>query len=79
MKLGVSLYPGLDNDKDKNIQLLKNAAALGYQRVFTSLHIPECNAETLRSDATYLFAFADSLGLEVIADVSPLAQKILDI
>ena len=79
MKLGVSLYPGLDNDKDKNIQLLKNAAALGYQRVFTSLHIPECNAETLRSDAIYLFSLADSLGLEVIADVSPLAQKVLDI
>lgn len=79
MKLGISLYPGLDNDKDKNIQLLKNAAALGYQRVFTSLHIPECNAETLRSDAIYLFSLADSLGLEIIADVSPLAQKILDI
>ena len=79
MKLGVSLYPGLDNDKDKNMRLLKDAAALGYKRVFTSLHIPECNADTLRNDATYLFAFADSLGLEIIADVSPLAQKVLDI
>ena len=79
MKLGVSLYPGLDTDREKSLLLLQKAAALGYSRVFSSLHIPESNAASLREEALYLFAFAENLGLEVIADVSPLTLKILDI
>ena len=79
MKLGISIYPGLDADKDKNLKLLQTAAALGYKRVFTSLHIPESDSAALREDALYLFAFAESLGLEVIADISPLTLKILGI
>ena len=79
MKLGISIYPGLDADKEKSLTLLQNAAALGYKSVFSSLHIPESNASALREEALCLFAFAESLGLEVIADVSPLTLKILDI
>ena len=79
MKLGISIYPGLDTDRERSLLLLQNATALGYRRVFSSLHIPESNATSLREDALYLFAFAESLGLEVIADVSPLTLKILDI
>ena len=79
MKLGISIYPGLDADKEKCLMLLQNAAALGYKRVFSSLHIPESNAAALREEALYLYAFAESLGLEVIADVSPLTLKLLDI
>ena len=79
MKLGISIYPGLDVDKEKCLMLLQNAAALGYKRVFSSLHIPESNAAALREEALYLYAFAESLGLEVIADVSPFTLKLLDI
>ena len=79
MKLGISLYPGLDADRAKSLLLLQKAAALGYSRVFSSLHIPESNAASLREDALYLFACAESLGLDVIADISPLTLKILDI
>ena len=79
MKLGISIYPGLDTDREKSLLLLQNAAALGYRRVFSSLHIPESDAASLCKNALYLFAFAESLGLEVIADVSPLTLKILDI
>ena len=79
MKLGISIYPGLDTDREKSLLLLQNAAALGYRRVFSSLHIPESNVTALREEALYLFAFAESLGLEVIADISPLTLKILDI
>ena len=68
MKLGISLYPGLDADRAKSLLLLQKAAALGYSRVFSSLHIPESNAASLREDALYLFACAESLGLDVIAD-----------
>ena len=69
MKLGISLYPGLDADRAKSLLLLQKAAALGYSRV----------AVSLREDALYLFACAESLGLDVIADISPLTLKILDI
>jgi len=79
MKLGISIYPGLDADREKSLPLLQKAAALGYTRVFSSLHIPESNAAALREEALYLFAFAESLGLEVIADVSPFTLKILSI
>ena len=79
MKLGISIYPGLDADREKSLLLLQNVAALGYTRIFSSLHIPESNTAALREKALYLFAFAESLGLEVIADVSPLTLKILDI
>ena len=79
MKLGISIYPGLDAGRERSLLLLQNATALGYRRVFSSLHIPESNAPSLREDALYLFAFAESLGLEVIADVSPLTLKILAI
>jgi len=79
MKLGISIYPGLDAGRENSLFLLQNAAALGYRRVFSSLHIPESNVTALREDALYLFAFAESLGLEVIADVSPLTMEILGI
>ena len=79
MKLGISIYPGLDADREKSLLLLDKAATLGYTRVFSSLHIPESNAATLREEALCLFAFAESLGLEVIADVSPFTLQILDI
>ena len=79
MKLGISIYPGLDADREKSLLLLQKAAALGYTRVFSSLHIPESNAAALREEALYIFAFAESLGLEVIADISPFTLKILNI
>ena len=79
MKLGISIYPGLDAEREKSLLLLQKAAVLGYSRVFSSLHIPESNAASLREDALYLFAYAESLGLDVIADISPLTLKILDI
>ena len=79
MKLGISIYQGLDADREKSLLLLQKAADLGYTRVFSSLHIPESNTALLREEALYIFAYAESLGLEVIADVSPLSLKVLGI
>ena len=79
MKLGISIYPGLDADRENSLLLLQKAADLGYTRVFSSLHIPESNTALLREEALYIFAYAESLGLEVIADVSPLSLKVLGI
>ena len=43
---GISLYPGLDNSAEENLQLLEKAAELGIKCVFTSLHIPETDVKT---------------------------------
>lgn len=74
MKLGISIYPGLDTSQAENIVLLKKAAALGYTRLFTSLQLPEYDKNTLQKETSYLLAFAESLGFDTIADVSPLTQ-----
>ncbi|MGL5231698.1 MAG: MupG family TIM beta-alpha barrel fold protein, partial [Cetobacterium sp.] len=39
MSLGISVYFGLDNTKDENINLLRTSYKLGFSRIFTSLHI----------------------------------------
>ena len=74
MKLGISIYPGLDTSLTENIELLKKAAALGYTRLFTSLQLPECDKNTLQKETSYLLALAENLGFDTIADVSPLTQ-----
>lgn len=74
MKLGISIYPGLDTSLTENIELLKTAAALGYTRLFTSLQLPECDKNTLQKETSYLLALAENLGFDTIADVSPLTQ-----
>ena len=75
MKLGISLYPGLDSSQSENVKLLKKAASLGYTRLFTSSQVPECDQRVLQKDISYLLALAESLGFETIADVSPLTQS----
>ena len=50
MENGISLYPGLDNTLEENLQLLDAAAKYGIRRVFTSLHIPETNVAVLKKE-----------------------------
>ena len=50
MSFGFSVYFGLDNTKEENIHLLRDAHNLGFKRVFTSLHIPEANYDILKSE-----------------------------
>ena len=79
MKLGISLYPGLSLDREESTRLLREAASLGFSRVFSSLSVPESNPKVLRDDAAYLFSMAENLGMEIIADISPAAQDLLQI
>ncbi len=52
---GFSVYFGLDNSKEENIKLLKDAHNLGFTRIFTSLHIPEANYEVLKAEVKEFF------------------------
>ena len=70
-RLGLSLYPGLDNSETDNRALLQEASRLGYGRLFTSLQIPEADRDILRRQAVSLFRLARALGFQIMADVSP--------
>lgn len=71
MQNGISVYLGLDNTFEENIDLIHTAASYGIQRVFTSFHIPETNLTTFKSQAGSLFNAAKSKNMEIITDISP--------
>ena len=78
MENGISLYPGLDNTLEENLQLLDVAAQCGMRRVFTSLHIPETNVAVLKKELAQLLAAARKHDMEIISDVSPRTLAMLD-
>jgi hypothetical protein len=79
MSLGFSVYFGLDNTKDENIQLLKDANELGFTRIFTSLHIPEANYDILKVEVREFFNLAKQYDMDIISDISPNTFKFLDL
>ncbi|MGL5086209.1 MAG: DUF871 domain-containing protein [Clostridium sp.] len=79
MSLGFSVYFGLDNNKEENIKLLKDAHKLGFTRIFTSLHIPEANYEVLKVEVREFFKLAKEYNMDIISDISPNTFKFLDL
>lgn len=74
---GISIYPGLDNALQENLDLIKKAHTHGLTRVFTSLHIPETDADKFKKEITETFHAAHDCGMEIIADVSPETREFL--
>ena len=79
MSIGFSVYFGLDNTKEENINLLKDAHSLGFKRVFTSLHIPEANYDVLKSEIKEFLQLAKEYHMDIISDISPNTFKFLDL
>lgn len=79
MSFGFSVYFGLDNSKEENINLLKDAHNLGFTRIFTSLHIPEANYEVLKVEVKEFFELAKEYDMDIISDISPNTFKFLDL
>jgi len=79
MSFGFSVYFGLDNSKEENIRLLKDAHELGFTRIFTSLHIPEANYEVLKVEVKEFFELAKEYDMDIISDISPNTFKFLDL
>ena len=69
MSFGFSVYFGLDNSKEENIKLLKDAHNLGFTRIFTSLHIPEANYEVLKAEVKEFFELAKDYDMDIISDI----------
>ncbi|MCF0146845.1 MAG: DUF871 domain-containing protein [Clostridium sp.] len=79
MSFGFSVYFGLDNTKEENIKLLKDAHNLGFTRIFTSLHIPEANYEVLKVEVKEFFKLAKDYDMDIISDISPNTFKFLEL
>lgn len=79
MSLGFSLYFGLDNSFEENINLLYEAKRFGFTRIFTSFHIPEINYDLLKLEVRKIFEVAKKFDMEIITDISPNTFKFLGI
>ena len=79
MSYGFSIYFGLDNTKEENIKLLNDSHKLGFTRIFTSLHIPEANYSTLKTDVCEFFSLAKKYNMDIISDISPNTFKFLNL
>ena len=79
MSFGFSVYFGLDNTKEENIKLLKDAHELGFTRIFTSLHIPEANYDVLKVEVREFFELAKEYNMDIISDISPNTFRFLDL
>lgn len=69
-QLGISIYPGHASMED-NIAYLKLAHKYGFKRVFTCLLSVEGDKEKIIKEFKQVISEANSLGMQVIADVSP--------
>lgn len=79
MNNGISIYPGLDNTLEENLELIDKAAACGFRRIFTSLHIPETNVQALKRELSELLREARRHDMEIISDISPATMDLLGI
>ncbi len=74
---GISLFLGLDHGLADCLSYLEKARQAGYDRLFTSLHIPEANAAALLSQCQELITTARQSGFSVTADISPATLDLL--
>lgn len=73
METGISVYAGLGYKPKENIELIKFAAKLGMKRLFTSVQIPESNAdgEKFFNEFAEIITAAATNDFEIILDVNP--------
>ena len=69
--LGISVYTGMEQSLADNLAYLGLARRYGYDRLFTSLHIPEADSSGFVQDSKKLLGRAAELGYRVTADISP--------
>lgn len=72
MTCGVSVYPVYDSEQDveRCKKYVKRAAELGYNEVFSSLHLPENNASDSLPRVVEFSRFVHGCGMELSLDIS---------
>lgn len=71
MGKGISIFTGINYTLEENITYIKRSKGLGFDNIFTSLHIPEANYEDIVKEFKIIVTLADNLGMHIIADISP--------
>ena len=79
MSSGISIYPGLDNSVEENLQLINLAHKHGITRIFTSFHIPETDKTRFHQEAFTILKAGSALGMDIISDISPATMEVLGI
>ncbi|NFF85398.1 DUF871 domain-containing protein, partial [Clostridium botulinum] len=79
MGKGISIFLGMDNSIDKILELIKIAKNNGYDRIFTSLHIPEANYSVIVEEFKLVLDMAKKMNMKIIADISPKGFEYLQI
>ncbi|MBU5591985.1 DUF871 family protein [Clostridium sp. MSJ-4] len=77
MSKGISIFLGMDYTLEENIKYMEKAKKEGFDRIFTSLHIPEANYVEIIEEFKYIIEKAKELEMIVIADISPSGFKFL--
>ncbi|MCS4474151.1 MupG family TIM beta-alpha barrel fold protein [Clostridium botulinum] len=69
----------MDNSIDEILELIKIAKNNGYDRIFTSLHIPEANYNVIVEEFKLVLDMAKKMNMKIIADISPKGFEYLQI
>ncbi|GAA0181503.1 MupG family TIM beta-alpha barrel fold protein [Clostridium sediminicola] len=77
MGKGISVFVGMDKSLKENLDYIKKAHKHGFDRIFTSLHIPEANYGYVVDDFNEITKLAKKLGMNIVADISPRAFNYL--
>lgn len=81
MALGISIYPLLSS-KEENLEYIKKARDLGYERIFTSMLEVDTNKDKALEQVSYyreLLNYARDLGMKVFIDINPQVLKNIDV
>ncbi|MGF7058506.1 MupG family TIM beta-alpha barrel fold protein [Brassicibacter mesophilus] len=76
--LGISVYAGMENSLNENIEYINEARKMGLNTMFTSLHIPETHSK-FEEEAIEILTEANRLNMRIIADISKKYYEKLDI
>lgn len=76
MNYGISVYITPEFSVDKSIKYIETAKSLGYDTLFTSLHLPEVNYKDVIYKYKVLLKIAKEQGMIIIADI---ARSTMDI
>lgn len=79
MGKGISVFLGMDYTLEENLRYMEFAKSYGFDRIFTSLHIPEADYSTVMKEFNLLINRAKELNMQVIADISPTGFKYLNL
>ena len=79
MGKGISIFTGMKYTLEENVTFIKRSKGLGFDNIFTSLHIPEANYEKAIEEFKVIVALANNLNMHITADISPRAFAFLGV